>query len=517
MTEFRPSPESRSKLFDWYFIAAILGAAILLFATLLLPLGFDNDVYQSMGWTLWTYHGLPYLASWDMNFPGIVFIHAASIALFGSSDFGFRLFDYLTHIVMAGMFYIVLRRWLRPRTSLAAILIWAIYYANGQWGLAGQRDTYAVFFLLAGVLLLFSLREKGISIARSLALGVASGCAILIRPTYALFFLSFLWLIWNLPAPNRSKGIAYFIAGTALVISAFLLPYFFVTGGLEQIYDSVIRFNLDVYSHIPVQISFWRLALIYTFALIGILVTLFRPSDDPLRLPVFDRTFFFLMLASSIISPVVMGKYFSYHLHPLMTIVTVFSAIGLVRLGELARLSWAIWAIEGVLLALLVAVLYPRHLDKYFFQEWKTGHPFTSTYARIESDNYGIQAQEEVIQYVDHHTQPDDPVEYASVFASLRWRLARKSATRFTTLVPVVPPVSFHAPYLERWQQEYLTLLATVRPAFIILTSSLADWPFTHSSAAQAPHLIPGFDSLIAADFKLDTVIRGFILYRPKS
>src|ERR1017187_1840168 len=100
------------------FVGAIIGAAIILLVTLLLPLGFDNDLYESMGWTLYAYHGLPYIASWDHNFPGIVFVHWTSIALFGASDFGFRLFDYLVHIAMAGFFYRVLRNWLAPKVSV---------------------------------------------------------------------------------------------------------------------------------------------------------------------------------------------------------------------------------------------------------------------------------------------------------------------------------------------------------------------------------------------------------------
>jgi hypothetical protein len=524
MTEFRSSPQPRSKLFDWYFVAAILGAAILLFATLLLPLGFDNDVYQSMGWTLWAYHGLPYLASWDMNFPGIVFIHAASIALFGSSDFGFRLFDYLTHIVMAGMFYVVLRRWLRPRTSFIAVILWAIYYTSGLWGLAGQRDTYAVFFLLAGTLLIFSMRKNGINGYRAFTLGIVLGCATLIRPTYALFFLSFLWLVFNLP--GRFKGIAYLIAGCLSTCIIVLLPYFFIRGGIEEIYYSVIRFNLDVYARIPVEISFFfrRNGLLYALCFIGIYFALLRNSParhnvrNHLSMPTFDRTFLYLMMASSIISPVVMRKFFSYHLEPFMTIVSAFAAIGLATLSELPHSRWFAPAIATFGILLFAFIVYPRHLIKYYIEALQTAHPLEATYRRADSDSLsGVAAQQEVVRYVDRNTLPSEAVESVSVFPALRWRLARKSATRFTTLVPLVPPPSFRAPYLEDWQHEFVATLALVRPSFIILNRSEEWWPFIHTYAAQAPHLIPGFDSLIAANYKLDTVIRGFILYRPKS
>src|ERR1019366_2530731 len=60
-------------------------SAFIMSGHLLLPLGTDNSVYQSMALAFVRFGRLPYLGSWDENFPGIIPIHAVAIVLFGNS------------------------------------------------------------------------------------------------------------------------------------------------------------------------------------------------------------------------------------------------------------------------------------------------------------------------------------------------------------------------------------------------------------------------------------------------
>ena len=291
---------------DYYFLASVSVAAILLLVTLLLPLGFDNDVYQSMGWALYAYRALPYLGSWDMNFPGIVLVHWASIALFGSSDFGFRLFDYFAHIAIVILYYLVLRRWLTKRECLIAIIFYAIHYPSGQWGLAGQRDEYAVFVLLPATLTYLRIfkapptRQPTTTIVAvgAILIGLFSGMAFLFRPTYIFFSLSFaLLLLWGTtPKPTsaivemgvlKEKKIlstVLMLIGAIFPLAALLTCYAFQPHGLEQLYYSVIRFNLDVYSSISIEKSFFTIGrgLIYVAAAIGLYFVL-RPKESTSR------------------------------------------------------------------------------------------------------------------------------------------------------------------------------------------------------------------------------------------
>src|SRR6185312_7701875 len=74
-----------------YFVATVVAAIFLLPIHLFVPLNSDNDLYQAMAVALVKGKGLPYIGSWDVNFPGIVYIHALGIALFGNTDVGFRI------------------------------------------------------------------------------------------------------------------------------------------------------------------------------------------------------------------------------------------------------------------------------------------------------------------------------------------------------------------------------------------------------------------------------------------
>jgi Dolichyl-phosphate-mannose-protein mannosyltransferase len=496
------------------FALAVAGSAIILLVTLLLPLGFDNDLYEAMGWTLYAYHGLPYLASWDHNFPGIVFVHWASIALFGASDFGFRLFDYLVHIAMAGFFYRVLRNWLSPKTSVLAVMIFALYYASGLWGLAGQRDTYAAFLLLGATAAFVQLRNnaKRAGLFAFIA-GILCGAAFLMRPTYVFFAIAFLILILGLP--NKIRTASCYLAGCALPIAAFLLPYVFVRDGLLQVYDTIIRFNLDVYSEVSVPINLWSRgrAPIFIFAAAGLFfVFLRRKSDHTLR----DRTMMLLLAASALLSPILMGKYFTYHFEPFMLLAIAFAALGFGSLLELISIRFIGNTVAILALACFAYIYYPHHLIRYYFEaRERSASPLEATYERVLPDSlYGLAAQREVAQYIDRASSPEDPIETVSIFPGLRWRLHRPPATRFTSVVPLAAYSGIVPAYGAGWRREFLQSLEIVSPKLIVVSRSNQWWPFVGKTNDSAVASIPGFDSVLAANYSLDTLIRGFALYQ---
>ncbi len=495
-------------------LLVMAGAAIILLVTLLLPLGFDNDLYESMGWALYAYHALPYLGSWDHNFPGIVFVHWASIALFGASDFGFRLFDYLVHIAMAGFYYRVLRNWLSPRTAVLAVLLFVLYYASGQWGLAGQRDTYAAFLLLCAVFAFVKLRDNRSHAGWfSLIVGFLCGATFLMRPTYIFFAITFLILLLGLP--NKFRIISSFFIGCFLPIVAFLLPYLFIQDGLVQVYDTIIRFNLDVYSSVSVPINLWSRgrAPIFIGSVVGLFFVLREQRGaNPTR----DRTMFLLLTASALISPIMMGKYFTYHFEPLMLLAIPFAAIGLNRLTIFIPIRFIGNAATVLILLVFAYFYYPHHLFRYSVEARKTSAaPLEATYERVLSDSlYGIAAEQEVVQYVDRVVPLGELIETVSIFSGLRWRLHRPAATRFTSVVPL-SAYSYNIPaYSAAWRREFIHSIEKNAPQVVIVSKSNQWWPFVGKTNDSAIASIPGFESLIASRYSLDTVIRGFALYR---
>jgi hypothetical protein len=499
-------------------------AAILLSVNLLLPLGFDNDVYQSMGQDLWKFQRLPYVESWDQNFPGIVYIHALSIGLFGSSDIGFRLLDLVLHIIMAALYALVLRRWLTPQTTLIAVILSVIYYCGGAWGLAGQRDGYALMFLLIASLALFRLLDEdreGKSVGSgatehfaSLGLGVACAAAFLMRPTYALFAMAFCFLLWK--QRNSVREIGVILIGFFGLLILALIPYLFVEGGFRQVFLATIRFNLDLYARIAIPISFFTIGrgVFFMLGIVGLVLSLRRTTRNATSVTTrADKLFLMLSAGCATLSIVVMGKYFTYHFEPLMAIVIGFAARGVECMAQYFRIRPLERVIPWLVVLLLGYFLYPRHLLREFSA---SGYSLHQTYERILSDSLsGLRRQEEVIGYVNLHSKTNEPIEIASFFPSLRWRAGRVSVTRFTTLVPLVSSKSngSHPTYQREWQQEYVRTLDDARPAFLVLDRTHIWWPFARQFSDEAIHTIPGFDSMLAVDYRPDTVIGGYALY----
>ncbi|HEY3874177.1 MAG TPA: glycosyltransferase family 39 protein [Candidatus Kapabacteria bacterium] len=499
---------------DWYWIAAIGGAATLLAITLLLPLGFDNDLYESMGWALYAYHGLPYIGSWDHNFPGIVFIHWSSITLFGASDFGFRLFDYVVHIAMAALYYRLLRNWLSPRASLIGVMLYALYYASGLWGLAGQRDTYVGFLLIASVILFYSIQNnRGRKSIYSFLIGIFCGLSFLLRPTYAFFGLSFFILLWI--ETKNIRTLLLYLTGCVLPSFLFLLPYFFIPNGILQVYNTIIRFNLEVYSsvHVPINVVSNGRFPIYAFAAIGIWSSLRNHSKSKK-----DRTMFLLLAASALISPVMMGKYFSYHLEPLLILLIGFAALGFEQLLSYVKIPMV--QIASIILGFLLFIYayYPRQLLRYFVEaHGSSSERIEAVYEQVLSDSlFGLARQQQVIAFVDRGVPVNARVEYVSIFPSLRWRLRRMAPTRFTSIVPLSAYQRMVPAYSAGWRKEFIDTLITDPAPLLIVSRSQTWWPFVGKTNDSAIRSIPKFDSVLATNYTFDTAIGGYAIYRSR-
>ena len=203
---------------------------------------------------LLVFHWLPYLGSWDQNFPGIVYLHALSIVLFGDSTMGFHLFDLLVHRLMTWMLYRLMRRWLTPRMSFLGVMLYNFHYLSGASSTAGQRDSFAAFFLVAGTLLLYQTRKgaSARSYVQSLAAFASGFCfamMFILRGTYAPFLLIGLVFL-SIARPRNMSNILAFSSGASIALFVVLLPYVFIKGGIEQVYLSIGLFNLEVYGRL---------------------------------------------------------------------------------------------------------------------------------------------------------------------------------------------------------------------------------------------------------------------------
>ena len=512
-------------------LCGIVSLAILL-VELLLPLNWDNWVYQTMGWDLYAYGKLPYSGSWDVNFPGIVYLHAISIALLGTSDLAFRVFDVTIEVATSLLFYKLLTRWFRPSFALVASIIYPLLYVSLTWSVAGQRDAFAVFFLLAGLDLLFGAMEKPSSLAttvRFVAAGfLISACAI-IRPTYGLWPLSVI-LAYVFAVRQFDRRLWSFILGTGLAVMALFLPYLLAANGIRDFYRFALQFNFDVYSKYEQSSSPLLSALQLTgritaaYALGGLLtigVMRQQKSNFPTRqIPRFVLLLYSLLIASSLTSVFVLRSFYPYHFLPLLALLAPLMACTVFAPLLLGKRRFVSVPLAAILMLYLIFRLYPRNLVHHYRDALSSSMPaleYMYKVNAVDSDSLtGREAEAQAVAYLKKADPGQLPIEVICYNRPyLRVKAGIESATRFTEILPLALRTreNTFTPYQVEWREEFVDRLREKRPIFIIFADNL-----TRGFVPQGPFdlakAIPGFSDLLTRNYRCDTVIRGFTFYR---
>ena len=149
-----------SSALNWKFTAIVMSiCALLLSPTLSFRMGVDQGVFAYMGAELlegrW-----PYISTWESDFPGLVFLQALEIALFGKSIVMFRLFDFIFQLGNCYLIYrIACRVSSRAAGYLAAATLCLLYQGYGPWNTA-QREGFAIFFILLGFWLYLTAERR---------------------------------------------------------------------------------------------------------------------------------------------------------------------------------------------------------------------------------------------------------------------------------------------------------------------------------------------------------------------
>ncbi len=525
---------------DRRYLFTTLGASLFLLSfELMRPLNGDNEIYQSMARELIRYHSLPYIGSWDQNFPGIVYLHWLSIIFFGNSAIGFRSFDVCFHLIMSWLFFRLLRRWLTPQLSLVAVLFYNFHYISGGLGIAGERDAFAAGFLIASTVFWYVILDKQSSSRRlkltyAFAAGISIAIVIALRPTYGLFL--FVGLAFLFRIHDRWLLIVSFIAGCSLVFLAILIPYLLIPGGIEQLYFSTISYNFDIWAQLrlPLYWLFFRIRqqkLFFVLGLMGLaftsipLVQRYLPRIKIVLNHVSPPSKIDLFLIGSygfigIASVLMMGKYWPYHFEVVILALAPFGAIGLQSaVQSLPRRSYKV---AGIILLSGYSLfrVFPLYLVIAFFSS--IAQHQTSTLGDSYSCEPGFPASVDayVARYLDRSIPPGGRFECASRMAGVRWRVHRQSASRFTTFYPLImtDPHGHHPDFQKAWRREYIDSLLSARPYYLVCSTvpvdtSILDIP----SPAVCIHTIPGFDSEILPHYQFDTVMGTYVIWKRRS
>jgi 4-amino-4-deoxy-L-arabinose transferase-like glycosyltransferase len=186
---------------------------------LTLPPSPDQFNHAYLGWRLLA-GDIPYVDFVDMNWPGVMGLHALAEVLFGFNVWSWRAFDFLMFAISALCLVDIVRQGAGRDAAKLTLLLAPLVYASVGFGVAGQHDMSAGQFLIGAAW--FHIRGHSRDAAGwQLATGLFLGIAMLNKPTVAVLWpLLVLQVLW-LRQPMRRVVVHSVLAGVATLLTVF--------------------------------------------------------------------------------------------------------------------------------------------------------------------------------------------------------------------------------------------------------------------------------------------------------
>ncbi|MDP4288859.1 MAG: hypothetical protein Q8922_13085 [Bacteroidota bacterium] len=482
-----------------------------------------------MGWQLAHFHQLPCIGTWAHNFPGIVYFHAAIIFWFGTSPLALRIVTLILTCVQAMLvFHLSSHRFSNRFAFYAAISSAALYLWCGTW-LSGQLDVFATVFILLGTTICLqwgALSDRKTNTIGQLSIhgvtGALFGLATTFRPTYALFAMVLAAVLAFIHKRKAFRYIIPFGVGFTCVFLLSILPYLFVSGGLHALYFAAIRFNFDVYAR-PGYATPFRMLLHHRVELASDAVLLLwciiaiatRSSGGTSRwvLPRANVMLFILYMLVARLSILIMQKFFPQHYAMVLLLTAFLLADLLERLTNVLPILRR--QFPAIIAGLMILLLLRHNFTILYIEAIARGEAHPLEYAYRNDANGAadkLLLMQPVVDYLNQESVAGGRIECWGMTPGIYWRTHTASASRFTTMNPLVlqQPGSGLMDYQKRWRREFIDSIVTVRPRYIII----GDSDQLIHSALYYQHYIPGFDSILAMNYLHDTVFPGWTIYR---
>jgi hypothetical protein len=498
--------------------------ALILAPTLAYRVGVDQGVFAYMGSALlrgdW-----PYISTWEADYPGLMFLQAAEIFVFGKSIAMFRLFDLLFQIGNAYFIFRIADRLSgRVAAMVAAVLFCLIYQGYGPWNTA-QREGFGMLFVLAGFWLYLTADRRPAWVTAVFA-GLGMGFAVTIKPTLLALSLFYAPLVFEIRT-RRAASLAA-LAGLCLATpTVIFIGAYWVKGGLTQLYEACVSYQPIYTARLRGDeplVTYWmqKLARLGRNAVVlPIVYAPFLLGGIARR----ERLMVWLAFVGSVYGVFVQGTFAGYHYLPGM-------ALGAILVGDLfsTMSGWALrrFALPPAIgrlptqlaMALLVlAAAVPFYMWDAPFKDLVTLHFLNPPRAKEFRNNtvFDFTESYDVAAYLRDHTSPDQPVQVWG-YESLVYYLAdRSAASRFQMTHPLVMRVPGEnlTPMQQRWRAEFVADIERRQPPYVAVVRQDNWWWAPDEQTSE--ELLDDFaewKEVIARDYALETAIGRFLIYR---
>ncbi len=476
-----------------YAVAALAVVTWVRVRLLQTPLERDEGEYAYAGQLI--LHGFPpYLHAYSMKLPGMFYLNAAMLKVFGESVSGIHLGLLVANLVSAVLICRVGTKLFTRRAGLVSAALFALMTVSQHLlGTFAHATHFVVLFVLAACSLIIP-GEKSPSPYRYLAAGIFFGLAFLVKQHAALFLAAAVVFVLL-----EARPLSLAAGGAVTMASGFAIPYLltallaFLQGTFATFWLWTVRYAASYAGDLPIRFGWINfrsqmgeilasMPVYWLLALGGLLVVLFGPSGRA-------RKFLLPLLLCSFLA-LCPGFHFRPHYFILVAPVVALLAgapFASTRVPRPLEVVLSLLLIGGTLFQLWSEgwFLFVAPPEEYVKKAYQTTKPFAESVG--------------VARYVRDNTGPKDPILVLGSEPQIYFYARRLSATGHIYMYPLME----EQPYAEAMQEEMLKDMNRTRPRYVILVDDLSSWLSVSKSGERFRHKLNEF---VGSGYELDGV-----------
>ncbi len=466
-----------------------------------LPLERDEGEYAYMAQQL-LQGVLPYTESQSMKFPGIYFVYAGILKLFGESPSAIHLSLIFVNLATAYFIFLLGKNLLNLSAGVfSAVCFSVLTLSPNLQGVWANSEHFVLLPAVAGIYFLQIAKDQSMRIFLG---GFLLGISLLIKQ-HALFFYLFgaLYLGFRIfsessLSKNPFKYIALFITGGLAPLTLIMLLYS-ASGKFSEFWFCTVQYASEYVSLTSLGEGFENFK--YSFAkilesnfpilwlsLIGLASVAWVKKK--MREYVFLFGFFVCLFFA-----IVPGFYFRSHYFLLwMPALSLLAGAGIEGLAH----SFSSTKIKNVASVgiLLLALGIPFLMQKDVFFKFST--------LQITRLVYGLNPfleSLEVSRYIHDHSEKDDKIAVLGSEPQIYFFSNRKAATRHIYMYPLME----RHDYALEMQTELIREVEGAQPEFIVVTNLAGSW------ASRRPYISPTMEEWAQEYLNLEYEIKGVV------
>lgn len=480
-----------------WFIA--IAASFLLAASLYLLLPPSPDQFDH-GYSAWRLLSgdVPYRDVMDVNWPGVIGLHALSLSLFGVHLWSWRAFDFLLLIPAAWCMADLVRQSAGDLGGRITLLVTPLLYVSAGYWVAGQKDMTGGLFLVVALWLHVRGYRRG-GLVLHAAAGLCIGVAVLNKPTLGLVLpmLPLHALAHGYRWPRAAAATFANVVGLGIALAlAFAWIHSLGTSWrdfADMVFTyprSVRSFNAAALTHVVDKLVHLRMSGFLTLLIAGCLpvwVMLYRRRALSLSV-----TALALLWLTGLLSAIVQTHGYGYHLSPtfLAAIGTLSIALALLVGTEASpgRPAWRHAAAMAAVLVVVGGVAYRIELSYGGLLDAVHAGNLEPHRERFQGESGSALSLADALRFVRRlEAEPDRGcVFFVGEGSAINLLSQRRYPTRFYYL-PTIKRAEPPLPMAARWSELWAADLARADCRYVLVSYARhAAWIEGPSEAAAA-------------------------------